>query len=370
MAPPSDRPAIPPLTSLRFFAAALVVAFHYDPKRFTRVPEFIRNWLDTGYESVTFFFILSGFVMSYVYVGNEPGRSGAGLRRFFVARIGRMFPAYYVSLLLALPFFVAPGFFQATERVSPHVVPHGILVLTALQSWWPPAALAWNPPGWSVSVECFLYLAFPALLWTTRFIPNSLFLVGSFLLVAVVAGFRVVVMEPLVAADAETWYHFAQFFPLFHLPQFIFGMALGRAHLVGPRPEPSLAAWMFAAGAVGLMILFVDLEELPARMRSNAVVAIFFGLIIFGAAQKGHFVYRVLSLPPLLYLGEISYSIYAVHQPLEFWWEWAGPLAHDIRLPAAVDFLIYFLVVLAASVLCYRYVERPLRRRIRRWGGA
>ncbi len=366
----ADRPPIPPLTSLRFFAAAVVVAYHYEPERFTRVPEFLRSWLETGYEAVTFFFMLSGFVLSYVYHRSEPGPAIANLRSFFVARFGRLFPAYYVSLILALPFFVVPDFFQEGEVASPNLLSHGLLVVTGMQSWWPPASLAWNPPGWSVSVEWFMYGTFPLLLWATRYVSASKVLVGSFLLVVAVALFRVTVIKPLVEEDAQTWYHFSEFFPLFHLPQFIFGMALGRVHLESPRLPPAVAAWMFAAGLIGLLILFVDLHSLPTRMRSNAFLVTFFALMIYGAAQPGHLAYRVLSAPGLLYLGDISYSIYAVHQPLEFWWEWTGPLAFDVRMPASVDFAIFFVIVLVAAALCYRYVEMPLRVRIRRWGGA
>lgn len=369
MATPPDRPGIPPLTSLRFFAAALVVVFHYDPDKLTRLPDFLQNWLETGYEAVTFFFVLSGFVLSYVYFGAEPGRTNVGLKAFFIARFGRLFPAYYVSLLIALPFFVLPSVFQ-DEAPSPNLAFHGVLVVTSLQSWWPPAALAWNPPGWSVSVEWFLYMTFPAIAWAARFIPSGAFLVGSYLFVAVVAAFRVMVMEPLAEDDPDTWRNFALFFPLFHLPQFIFGVALGRVHLFGPRPAPALAAWMFAAGTIGLMILFADLDELPARIRSNAVLVILIGMQVFGAAQAGHVAYRALSVRPLVYLGNISYSLYALHQPLEFYWEWLGPAERGLRLPPMLDFAIFFALVLGASALCYRYVETPLRRRIRRWGGA
>jgi len=364
-----DRPPIPPLTSLRFFAAALVVAFHYDPDRFPRLPDFIHDWLETGYESVTFFFILSGFVLSYVYFGSDPGRTNTTLKSFFVARFGRLFPAYYLSLLIALPFFVAPNFFQE-EPAPPNLLYHGLAVLFSVQSWWPEAALAWNPPAWSVSVEWFLYLTFPIIAWATRFLPGGAFLVGSYLLVALVAAFRVMVMEPLMDDEPDKWRNFALFFPLFHLPQFIFGVALGRVHLLGPRPSPALAGWMFAAGLVGLMVLFGDLEELPARIRSNAVLVILFGMLVFGAAQSGHAAYRALSFRPLVYLGTISYSMYALHQPIEFYWEWIGPRALGANLPYVLDFALYFGIVTGVSALSYRFIETPFRRRIRRWGGA
>ncbi len=363
---PAKRPDILPLTSLRFFAAAVVVAFHYDPERFTRMPDFLQNWLETGYDAVTFFFVLSGFVLGYVYLGTGGERPKLDLRAFFVARFARLAPAYYLGLLLALPFFVAAYFFLDEENPRDFST-HAVLVLTSLQSWWPPSALSWNPPAWSVSVEWFLYLSFPLILWAQRFVSSTAFAAGAYLLVVAVAAFRVVVMAPIGEQGPDGW-NLAQFFPLFHLPQFILGVALGRMHLEGPRPSPALAGWMFAVGAVGLMILFADLEDLPARIRSNAVLAIFFSLLILGAAQRGHFAYRALSTAPLVFLGNISYSIYALHQPIGFYWEWYGPRELDIELLNILDFALYFALVLGLSALSYLYVEKPLRRRLRGWG--
>lgn len=361
-----DRPPIPPLTSLRFFAAALVVIYHYDANRFTRLPEFVRNWFETGYEAVTFFFLLSGFVLAYVY--HRTDRSGPvidSLSSFFTARFARLFPALYVSLLVALPFFVAPGLFDEDDRLSPRVVVEGVLVLTGLQAWWPAAALAWNPPAWSVSVEWFMYLTFPLILLAMRHLSAGLMLVSAFALVVAVALLRVAIMDAPRGVDPDLWYNFTHFFPLFHLPQFILGAALGRAYLEGPRLAPALAAWMFAAGTLGLLILLFELDGLPLRIRSNAVLVIFFTLIIYGAAQPGHAAYRLLSRQPFLQLGNISYSMYALHQPLEYWWDWGGPREWGLRLPALSDFLIYFAIVVVLSALCYRYVEVPMRRWIR-----
>jgi peptidoglycan/LPS O-acetylase OafA/YrhL len=118
------------------------------------------------------------------------------------------------------------------------------------------------------------------------------------------------------------------------------------------------------------MIIFWDLEDLPARIRSNAVIAIFFGLLILGAAQSGHLAYRVLSRRTLVFLGNISYSVYALHQPISFYWEWYGPREFEIDLGSLPDFALYFALVVGASALSYLYVELPLRRRIRRWGRA
>lgn len=362
------RPApILPLTSLRFFAASVVVVFHYDPGKFSLLPGFFQSWLETGYEAVTFFFILSGFILSIVYAETDFSRRG-NIRTFFAARIGRLAPAYYVALLIALPFYIKEALSEGDLPLR-ELTLHIALVLTGLQAWWPEAAVVWNPPAWSMSVEWFFYLLFPLALMLARRMSPTVLLPAALLLVAAVSAFRLWVMGPLVVADPDDWTNLASFFPLFHLPQFLFGIALGRVYLLGPKPSPGLAAGMFAAGAIGLMILFMDLENLPGHVRSNAVLVVFFGLLIYGAATEGHFAYRALSPAPLVFLGNASYSIYALHEPIALWWDAYGPTRFGLRLPSYLDFPLYAALVIAVAALCYRYVETPLRRRVRRWGG-
>ncbi|MFO0987444.1 MAG: acyltransferase [Alphaproteobacteria bacterium] len=357
--------AIPPLTSLRFFAAMVVVVFHYNPDKFATLPGVFQSWLETGYEAVTFFFVLSGFILYYVYA--ESGFSQRGsVRRFLVARLGRLAPAYFLALAIALPIYIEESL-RESDRTGAELVVHVALVLTAMQSWWPDAALAWNPPSWSMSVEWFFYLTFPLTLPLVRRLAPTLLLPGALILVAAVAAFRLWVLDPLAQGDPKTWGNFAAFFPVQHLPQFLFGMALGRVYAIGPRPAPALAAGMFAAGLLGLMALFMNLDELPGHIRSNAVLVIFFGMLIYGAATAGHAAYRLLSPAPLVFLGEASYAIYALHEPIAAWWERFAPALIGENPSSWIDFPIYIGLVIVLASLCYRYVETPLRRRIRRW---
>jgi peptidoglycan/LPS O-acetylase OafA/YrhL len=359
---------IPPLTSLRFFAAMVVVAFHYEPEKFSLLPGFFQSWLETGYEAVTFFYVLSGFILCYVYAESDFARRGS-LHAFFAARIGRLAPAYYLALLVALPFYLQEALGEddlPLDELGLHIA----LVLTGLQAWWPDAAVVWNPPAWSMSVEWFFYLLFPLALIVARRLPPTVLLPAALILVAAVSGFRLWFLDQLADANPEAWRNLASFFPPLHLPQFLFGMALGRVYVQGPRPSPALAAGMFAAGALGLMALFLDLDELPGHARSNAVLVVFFGLLIYGAGTAGHFAYRLLSQAPLVFLGNASYAIYALHEPLGLWWDAYGPAGFGIRLPTWLDFPLHAGLVIALAALCYRYVETPLRRRIRRWGGA
>jgi peptidoglycan/LPS O-acetylase OafA/YrhL len=98
-----ERPPIPALTSLRSFAAVEVVIFHFF---FPEPVDFWRSLFSAGIEAVTFFFVLSGFILAYVYSGRSAQDTGLKQsREFWKARFARIYPAYGLGLLIALPMF-------------------------------------------------------------------------------------------------------------------------------------------------------------------------------------------------------------------------------------------------------------------------
>jgi peptidoglycan/LPS O-acetylase OafA/YrhL len=82
------RPNILPLTSFRFIAALMVVIFHYDRK----LELFPAGLASFGYEAVTFFFILSGFILTYTH-GRDDGLN-VSIQQFARSRLVRIVPAY------------------------------------------------------------------------------------------------------------------------------------------------------------------------------------------------------------------------------------------------------------------------------------
>ena len=154
-----SRPRLPAVTSLRFFAAFHVALFHMNEMGVLTGPAWLKAFAGIGYVGVSFFFVLSGFILVYTYAGRE-----ISLRNYFQSRFARIYPAYLFSLVLTFPFF----YFGALKMQVPffafasqHFVLSSVLVLLLLQSWIPAAALAWNPVAWSLSVEAFFYLVFP-----------------------------------------------------------------------------------------------------------------------------------------------------------------------------------------------------------------
>src|SRR3954470_504363 len=130
---------LPSLTSLRFFAALLVVLSHLPGSTFSE-----------GYTGVTFFFILSGFILSHSY--EDRLRTGATSRReFWIARIARVYPLHLLTLLAAVPLAVSEssGAMGFAGRL--------LAQLTLTQAAVPVGSIyfSFNHPAWSLSVEAF-----------------------------------------------------------------------------------------------------------------------------------------------------------------------------------------------------------------------
>lgn len=352
-----DRPSIPALTSLRFFAALLVVIFHYDIGKHL---SFLVGVSSFGYEAVTFFFVLSGFILTYAHLErDEPEKLNLSAAAFMAHRIARIAPAYFVGLAIAAPFFIV-GYAIHHQISNSQFVAGVLLVPFALQAWLPSIATLWNIPAWSLSVELFLYVTFAPFVRIVGRTEQIRLLTAAYALVCVVAFARMH-LDNRPATDADWWHNLFAYFPLWHLPQFIFGIALAKLFISGKRfsqsaHEAILLASMFVIGVILQYHLAVPM------LSSNIILAPVFGLLIFGAAgAKGPFS-QILSVRPLVLLGDASYAIYIIHVPLSMWWYRITVVDLPIELPALIDFSCYLLIVTGISIVVYTYIERPARR--------
>ena len=202
---------LPVLTTLRFIAAAEVVAFHYRPRVSS---SFLNNLTANGYEAVAFFFVLSGFILTYVYTnGSAQGHLNTSTVRFWVARAARIAPVYVLSLVIAFPLYLHEGLL-AREGAANHFVLGLVLVPLFLQAWWPSVALAWNRPAWSLSVEALFYAVFPAVIRATASLSPFRLLAISYASVAITSAFRgVMAGPPSVANDYQMFFAYFPPFP-------------------------------------------------------------------------------------------------------------------------------------------------------------
>ncbi len=355
---------LPKLTSLRFFAAFWVLAFHAIPR------EGSQRWADAfwsvGWIGVTFFFVLSGFILTYTY-GRRSGAIDA--RAFWVARFARVYPLYLFAMLFAVPGLVrdvAVSRAGALPVDSPRLAGVVVSSLTMTQAWFGNLACVWNCPSWSLSDEAFFYALFPlVVLLTAR--PRGRLLI----LAAAVSGMLVVAWgvsngsaSGLAAAVGESSLN-----PIVRLPEFLAGVWLGGVYLAHGR-RLKMAPLLTAIASV-LIVTLATWSGLHRGFNAPHVVAVpLFALLILAVASSPAPERGALAARPLVLLGEASYALYMLHGPLHGY-----VLAAFNRIaPTAAAwtvFSVYSIAALALSIASYRWLERPARGWIRaRWGSA
>ncbi len=285
------RPRLPALTSLRFFAAFHVVIFHFQAMQIFIGPAWFQKLSSIGYVGVSFFFVLSAFILVYTYAGRP-----MILKNFWRARFARIYPAYAFSLLVtALFFFYAvltmniPFFVWAKA----HLKLASALVLSLLQAWVPPAALTWNAVAWSLSVEAFFYILFPFLLLVLvrRSQPQLLLIAAASWLTSLVFSGSYVVLNPdhlsVVNADVlgAFWLNALKFNPLARLPEFLLGMACGFLFLRSRR-ESKLALPLVLSGIAAFLVVVYFSAVIPYPILHTALLAPAFAAIVYGFAVR------------------------------------------------------------------------------------
>ena len=342
---------LPVLTTLRFFAAAVVLGFHFWPGG--QGPAWFGEFFQNGYESVAFFFVLSGFILTHVYSSRVFSR-----REFWLSRLARIYPVYLVSLVIALPVLVY-GAFVSRPVVITHFWLAMFVVSVLLQSWIPQTALIWNDPAWSLSVEAFFYALFPDVLRLQRFVRPLLILGFATTLVVLTEIARPAAVAAWVEERGNLLHRFLAFFPLFQLPQLLFGMALGLFSVSGRSFEAWFAELVLAAGLGGIALVFVFRTNVPDLIRGAALVLLY-GSVVFAGTTSVGIITRILSHGLLVRLGEASYAMNILHIPLQFWWNKILRLMTVDRSSVALflGFLAWLVVLSRAS---HRFVETRSR---------
>lgn len=330
------------LTSTRFFAAILVVIHHFGKTvtPFCYAPDFF----DNGNLCVSYFFVLSGFILYYVNQGKE-----IGYKDFVSKRAARILPMYYTAFILQVLLLVYEAGTISGAR--------GPIISSALlvQAFIPKYANLLNMPGWSLSVEAFFYVTFPLLLiWQRK--SNKGFLWFA-VLVYVASQLLMGYKYPYDEVAHPTMHQFLFFNPVMHINQFLIGMLSGHFYYQYRGKLKGQKILLY----VVLAILFVCLAWRPywISYQVGLLAPLFAILIMLLAAQDP----KWLQNKTLVILGEASYSIYILHFPF-YKWMYAlnnGYLAEEFL------FYIYAITLTLVSVLCYFAIERPMRRRITRW---
>ncbi len=350
------RSQLPALTGIRCFAALNLVFFHFaDPHSFGPLSPVVNG----GYISVSFFLLLSGFILTYNYA--DRAQQGAlTARSFWSARFSRLYPVYAFSLLLSAGMLTLE--LQAHTRFD-----FGLgLVLTPLllQGWHPLLTNFWNTPAWTMSTEAFFYLLFPWLI--TRRRPRQ---TRTILLILFAVWLSSLVMPALYMhfnPDGEAhpdrystgiWMRALKFMPLQHLPSFLFGMALGFLNeKIRPESRKRLAIGLIAFTAIYLILCVGD--RLPYVMMHDGLLMPLFGGVILCLAGRNRIAW-FFGLLPFIAIGEASYCLYLLHFNL-----WT--MLHDSHFLEKSGLIVFdpwisYLLLIIAALLTKRFIERPGR---------
>jgi peptidoglycan/LPS O-acetylase OafA/YrhL len=372
------------LTSIRFFAALAVVFFHVGFTPISNVSASLGLVFNSGYVAVGLFYVLSGFVLAYNYAGLKVHG-----RAFYAARFARLYPVYFLALVLALPIFLWKAFGSGEHPIR--LVASFMLVPPMLQAWLPQTALAWNTPAWSISVECFFYLLFPwlihsiswrslrsciwiaATMWIAAILPSIFYAMARPDGLSVLTGIH---QESWIQAETGGWLGVVNFSPLLRLPEFVAGVALGCAfkkHQEAKKdPEARTNTLRYpVATALSLLTILLAVrflpEWVPYPIMHNGLLLPLWCILIYSVAayqDSGGYV-RLLAHPGLILLGEASYGIYILQQPVSGWVKLLLLKIGGVNIkgdyPSVALLLFYCLILCGASILSFRRLELPLR---------
>jgi peptidoglycan/LPS O-acetylase OafA/YrhL len=295
---------MPALTSLRFFLAALVAAYHWSGQS----PS---DWLawSLPQQAVSCFFVLSGFVLQHSYGGDL---RGAGYAAFATQRVARIWPLHAL-VVVAIIAVVPPAVSDPTHAWRALTLTHAWSTERATFYWAPEA------PSWSLSVELFFYLSFPLLTAPVRRRPIAC-------LGLAVAGLAAYVSSVRPGPVVE-WTCYV--FPLVRLPEFVLGMAAAEALPALARWKRS-TSWWTAVESLALGALIVEnvaaarwlpwisstFGEAPAMWVKAAGCAPAAAFLVLSLGVGRGRLSRALLPRPLVLAGEASFALYMLHWPM------------------------------------------------------
>jgi len=360
---------IPSLTPLRGIAALLVLLFHLVRPGYLYGLTGGREALviSKGYLWVDFFFVLSGFIIAHVYRGDFlDGVSRAHYGRFLLARLARIFPLHVFMLGLFVALELTRLVVQLLGLGSDYPVFFGarsieslIASMLFLHFAHMDQSSAWNSVAWSLSVEWWCYVVFPFVAAVTWHRVTSMRAVAG-LLCLFLTAFWLGTVDSQRQLDLLNYWAMARGGIEFLIGMLIYWFYERRrwAGIVGS----DVVFW----GAFLLVFLLFHLGA------PDASVIPIFGVIALSAAYNRGIAYKILNTRPMVFLGEISFSLYLTHmfllgtlwklQEVLFGPSLAAGLGYG---GSAIALLLFIAITIGFSYMTWRFVEVPGRAFIR-----
>lgn len=337
------------ITFTRFVAAMAIVISHFNKDLFLYKISFISDIFLRANVGVSYFFILSGFIMIVAYHRKEK----IGYQDYYRNRVARIYPLYVVGLLLYL-----------LTRYSDFGFYNVFLYLSGIQSWIPGKALILNFPGWSISVEFLFYLLFP-LLYNYFYVKGnkSIWVIVILIWIGTQVFSNLYISSSSYKGPHTESHEFIHYFPLWHINEFLIGNLAGLFFVKNRKEKNYDLTIVLLFIGIMLSLIFIPLNF------HNGLMAVLFVPAIYMISCNNGVVTKVFSIKPLEFLGEISYAIYIIHIPLLYILR--SVLWDDFKISQSnTVFWIYMLVLMVVSAVFYEFIERPMRnylKKIKLW---
>ena len=359
--PIEPAPRLNGITGLRWWAAFAVFAHHFT--NLAPLPPLVASYAKFGSLGVTFFFILSGFVLTWSW------NPATDKRTFYWRRFARIYPLHLLALLLAIPVFYRLAPDPELWWIKALSVALLLLSVVLLQGWSrdPAILFSGNPAAWTLTVEAFFYALHPFVTAPLRRLSRNGALIAAGVTLLIAFGTRVgIILFPTSWLAGLPW-------PILHLNEFVLGMCIAWAYRQGFRlrvsPYIAIVALLGFFGAlIALQITGHAFLYATVGAYINEIVTVLFALLIATVATRdveGRAGW--MAARPLVALGEWSFAFYLIHATLiypvrELWGYQDGSYWRS---------LFWFVVLLGASIAAswalHSFLERPVERTLRRW---
>lgn len=346
------------LTGLRFFAVLLVYGSHHPLPDY--LPERLAGFFMAGYNGVTIFFVLSGFVIGLNYLESISTLSPQAILRYLIARLARVYPLYLLVLIYVWLNLGAPQ----DESLIFHIL--------ALQSWLPQLSQVFrlNPPGWSVGVEFFLYACFPIIaILIAPYRKNQrllwLLVLATFTaMVLLASSFTLTGLAALPRDDPNSAHRWLYRIPLTRLGDFSLGIlgALLYRKIEATQQRINPIWTIITYVAIGCILLFMGwTENLFSAFSWDVAYSPFAFLLILGLALVPTSApAQLLASRPLVILGEASFAMYLIHFHLMQIFD-IGRYSKLMPIVAVPLWLAFGGITLWIAVGLNRLIETPIR---------
>lgn len=344
------------LDALRFLAAISVVIFHFGKWSWPFNDGFLVSYINVANLGVSFFFVLSGFIMFYVYKNTAMDR--AGIYNFLVARFTRIIPLYILTLLVSILYLYN---FEQIDLSIKTILYH----LFFIQSWIPGEVLTLNFVNWTLSIEMFFYLIFPFLFLSMKKSPRNF--IFATILIWIVSNVATILLALNLDSSSVFNYELVKYFPLLHLNNFLVGMVGSYLYFnqkIDMRILQKVSYVFFAL----VLIYPLFIPEFMHIGHHNGLFAPIFLLVIFHILNPRNICSKILRLKFFTVLGKASYGVYLLQAPV-YWFVYLfyKKLGVFETLGEEGRFYIFLIVLMAVSILSYYAFEKRVMVRLRNY---